>query len=67
MCKCRFLRVGLTVLMLAVLWLAVGAAAHASSEDAVWPESSGEVVSSTPAIRIRDTSCAAFPNRLAMA
>lgn len=42
--KYRFLRAGLTVVLLAVLWLAVGVVAHASSEDAVWPESSGEVV-----------------------
>lgn len=38
------LRAGLAVFLLAMLWLAAGTLAHASSADAVWPESSGEVV-----------------------
>ena len=34
----------MVVFLLALTLFAVGAIAHASSEDAVWPESSGEVV-----------------------
>lgn len=44
--KCCIIRMGVTVFLLALLWLAAGAVAYASSADAVWPESSGEVVQS---------------------
>ncbi|MBQ3424135.1 MAG: hypothetical protein IJH38_02920 [Clostridia bacterium] len=39
-------RKGLLILLMALLLLAAGAMAHASSEDAVWPESSGTDVKS---------------------
>ena len=38
------LRMGVAIFLLTLLIIAAGAVAHASSEDAVWPESSGEVV-----------------------
>ena len=41
---CMSLRRGLMVFLLALLLAAVGVAAHASSEDAVWPVSSGKVI-----------------------
>lgn len=44
MCKYRLLRIFLTVFLLTLLWVAAGAVAQASSANAVWPESSGEVV-----------------------
>ena len=37
-------RRGIVILLLTLLLLAAGAVAHASSEDAVWPESSGNVI-----------------------
>lgn len=46
MCSSGTLRKGLLVLALALLLFAAGAVAYASSEDAVWPENSGEVVES---------------------
>ena len=46
MCSSGMIRKSLLVLALALLLFAVGAIAYASSEDAVWPESSGEVVES---------------------
>lgn len=42
--KYGILRVGLMLILLAALWIVVGAAGQASSADAVWPASSGEVV-----------------------
>lgn len=42
--KLNILRMGLTVFLLVGLWFAFAVVAHASSADAVWPESSGEVV-----------------------
>lgn len=42
--RINILRVGLLVFLLTGLLFAVGISAHASSADAVWPESSGEVV-----------------------
>ena len=40
--KLPFLRIGVPLLLLMVLWLALGTAAQASSADAVWPVHSGE-------------------------
>ena len=42
--KFGILRMGIPVFLLMVLWMALGAVGHASSADAIWPESSGEVV-----------------------
>lgn len=42
--KILLLRIGFLVMLTALLCLAFGAVAFASSEDAVWPESSGEMV-----------------------
>ena len=42
--KASVLRVGLLMLLLLGLCIAAGVVAHASSADAVWPESTGEVV-----------------------
>jgi len=40
--KVSILRIGVPLFLLMVLWFALGTAAQASSEDAVWPEHSGE-------------------------
>ncbi|MBQ8110297.1 MAG: transglutaminase family protein [Clostridia bacterium] len=42
--KYCILRMGVTVFLLSLLWIVAGSVAYASSADAVWPESSGEVV-----------------------
>ncbi|MBR1820924.1 MAG: hypothetical protein IJ769_04800 [Clostridia bacterium] len=39
--KTSIFRAGLIIFLMLVLWIAVGAVAHASSADAVWPEASG--------------------------
>lgn len=42
--NCNLYRMGLLAFLLTLLLLAVGVSASASSEDAVWPDNSGEVV-----------------------
>lgn len=46
MSRIRVPRLAIALFLLATLWIAFAAAGHASSADAVWPESSGIVVQS---------------------